>query len=246
MKSICYLLFTAAMLVFTACSSDDNGPLPFTIIENDIQIENVCAIKIASGNLDYTIDVKDPEVIKVTYFEPYDKESYGDLYFVPRKTGKTVVTVTDNVCKTSISLQVEVLEKNTGSGTLIESSNHPLLAEGSMLVFFAYDTSRRFSIKEPKGDTYLTKKEGKYSLEYQEGNTLISLTYKDDNEKEVTETYDTGESDSDAIATLSTDLRWEYGSQTRLAMPNPEQHNYLRMKGKNNEYKISALVSIVK
>lgn len=241
MKRIYHFLFTATLLLLTACSSDDNGPLSFTIEEKELQIEDARAINISSGNLDYTIDVEDPSIVDVIYRTPYDNESYGDLYFVPRKMGKTIVVVTDNICKTSISLQVEVLEKKGGRGTIIKSSNHPLFIVENLLVFSAYDTSKQFSIKEPQDDTYVIKKEGIYALRDWEGKKYISLTYKNDNGEEVTETYDISESDPAALSSLYTDLRWEYESQTKMASKSPT-YEYLRMKGENNEYNISAIV----
>ena len=233
-----------AMLAFTACSSDDNneekGPLPFTIAEKDIQIEDACAIEITSGNLDYTAYVKDPSIVRVAYHAPYEDENYGNLFLIPKKMGKTVVTVTDNVCKTTISLQVEVLEKEGGRGALIKDSNHPLLAEGNMLIFFAYDTSKQFLIKEPQGDAYITRKEGKYTLSNREEKKYISLTYKNDSEEEVTEVYDISKSDPAAISSLATELRWDYKPQTKMA--SPIIYHYLRMDGCNYEFNITAIV----
>lgn len=243
MKKFCYFLFTAAMLAFTACSSDDNneekGPLPFTIAEKDIQIEDARAIEITSGNLDYTANVEDPSIVRVAYHAPYEDENYGNLFLIPRKMGKTVVTVTDNVCKITITLQVEVLEKKGGRGALIEDSNHPLLAEGNMLVFCTYDTSKQFFIKEPQGDAYITRKEGRYILSDREEKKYISLTYKNDSEEEVTEVYDISKSDPAAISSLATELRWAYEPQTKMA--SPIIYHYLRMDGCNNEFNITAI-----
>lgn len=248
MKKIGHILYISFILVFIACSSDDKNdeknPLPFIIEERNIQVKDSRTIDIICGNLDYTIDVKDPKIVTAILDKLYYNNSYGSLRLIPKRKGKTTVIVTDNICKTSISLEVVVLEKKEGRGILIENSNHPFFRERNMLIFFAYDTNKRFLSKEYQNSIYVTNKDGEYALNYQNGKILISLTYRNESKEKVTEIYDISQSSLDAITSLSIDLRWEYGAQTKMTLQ-PTTPCYLRMKGHNNEYNISAVVEYI-
>ncbi len=251
MKRIIYLLFTTMAWMNVACSSDDkeiNEPLPLIINEKNIQIEMSKSIPIASGNGDYTIEVATPEIIRVTYAGPdiSTTNGYGSLHMLALKTGKTEVTVTDNISKASVELQVEVLELKSGVGGRIENSNHPLLSANKVVVFYAYDTRKVYAIGEIDKDGKMqTEHQGKYRLSLVDEEKAITLTYAHDDNQEISETYTLTESDEEAISTISIPMRWQWTAETKSQSLIPQPDIYLRLKGRDNDYKIGINISQV-
>lgn len=108
MKTYSFILWTFLLLMFTACSSDEettHAPLSFerTYYEKPLMInETIRKIPFTGGSGDFSLLVSNEEVLDA-------EMGNGYVYITPKEKGRTNIEVRDNVDDRNVTLQVKIV-----------------------------------------------------------------------------------------------------------------------------------------
>lgn len=227
--------------IASSCSDDEEEMKELKLSYEDITVgifEGGKSIRIASGNGEYDLKVANEKMVKASLHESTQMTAEGlvktmEIYIQPQGiVGMTMVEVTDKISGQTIPVRVFV--GHYFISFKVESSNHPRISSG--------DKRHRFVLEDIEVSTFKVEdfeKEvltGSYTLS-DEG--ILTLRYKDEENRDIIETYDTQESDYFVAPSVRKQLGWNvdwtYGKDEKPVT----KRVYLRLKGIDNDYEMA-------
>ncbi|MCD8165284.1 MAG: hypothetical protein LUE93_03660 [Bacteroides sp.] len=184
MKLNLFGVFTLCFLAFSllSCSDDDEKKIFDFKLDTasgwEVTQARTRAFRIESGNGDYTFRMKEEGIIMVTFSADYS--GFGAIEVTGRKTGETVLSITDNVTETTIEVHVKVTD-NYLEYSILESEHPGLIKE-----------LRVYLINNENKDAYFFdggKKvaKGSYDFALQDGVRYMKLWYADNGNGAITD-----------------------------------------------------------
>lgn len=126
-KMLPILLF-AVVLISCEDKSDNKESYPLTFEKGsyEVALTRKTPIMVRSGSRDYSLSVKDPEILDAEVDLPSLIGS-GNILVTGKKKGETILSVTDNLTKETVELNIKVIDNYLS--IKVGNSNHPTLAQ---------------------------------------------------------------------------------------------------------------------
>ncbi len=222
-------------ILLTSCTSEKVFSLSLEGSSCEVRLDMGKSIQISSGNEDYSVTVKDPDIASASINIPPAYETHYSLYIGGKQKGTTTVTVRDNVTKETIEVEVKIVDSYLPFH--IGESDYTQFPQNSYL-FLVSNEARDFYIFEQEAQS--PKLKGTYEFSVDDYLPYLTLSYPSGDKTETT-TFSLGESSPYLYSLL--DLFFKTNMVEGMTRYSPAPTIIMQMDEINTDKKLRTLCS---